>query len=127
MIGIVIVTNGNLGQEMLVNAEQIVGRLKWALSVPVTDGEYRFLKDRICEAVSQVDTGSGVIVITDVQGSSSFNLCEMACSGSDHVIISGVNMPMLLKLAKVRRMKLPEAAKAVAEAGRKYITVLECD
>ena len=124
LIGIVIVTNGNLGREMLANVEQIVGRQTAAVTIAVTDDKYGQVKDRICDAVSEVDAGDGVIVMTDVQGSSPSNLCRLACTGSDHVIISGVNMPMLIKLAKVRRRSLSDAARVVAEAGRKYISII---
>ena len=109
---------------MLANVEQIVGKQRAAVTVAVTDDKYGQVKDLICEAVSEVDAGDGVIVMTDVLGSSPSNLCRSACTGSDHVIISGVNMPMLIKLAKVRRRSLPDAARAVAETGRKYISII---
>ena len=110
---------------MLVNLEQIVGRQDGALAISVTDSEYQHLQDRICKAVEQVDEGSGVIVMTDIHGSSSCNLCKMACNDCDHVIISGINMPMLIKLTRVRRKRLSEAARMVTEAGRHYITIVE--
>ncbi|MCE2522695.1 MAG: PTS fructose transporter subunit IIA, partial [Rhodobacteraceae bacterium] len=69
--------------------------------------------------------GGGVIIMTDVQGSSSFNLCKSACSGSGHVIISGLNMPMLIKLAKIRNRRLQEAARIVADSGRKHINIVD--
>ena len=125
LIGIVIVTNGNLGREMLANVEQIVGEQLSAVTIAVTDNEYRRINSRICDAVKEVDTGGGVIIMTDVQGSSSFNLCKSACSGSGHVIISGLNMPMLIKLAKIRDRRLQEAARIVADSGRKYINIVD--
>lgn len=109
---------------MLANVEQIVGRQRAAVTVEVTDDKYGQIRDRIFAAVSEVDEGDGVIVMTDVQGSSPSNLCRSACTGSDHVIISGVNMPMLIKFATVRCRSLPDAVRIVAEAGRKYIRII---
>ena len=125
MIGIVIVTNGNLGREMLANVEQIVGEQRAAVAVAVTDDKYGQMQRRICEAVDEVDAGDGVIIVTDVLGSSSSNLCKSACTGSNHVIIYGANMPMLIKLATVRRRKLPEAARLIARTGQTCIGIVE--
>ncbi len=75
----------------------------------------------ICEAADAVDTGDGVVVVTDLFGGSPSNLSLLACRPDDRRIIYGANLPMLIKLAKSRDLDVPEAVRAALAAGRKYI------
>ena len=75
----------------------------------------------ICAAADSVDTGDGVVVVTDLFGGSPSNLSLKACAGCDRQIIYGANLPMLIKLAKSRQLPVSEAVAQALEAGRKYI------
>ena len=71
-----------------------------------------------------MDSGAGVVVVTDLFGGSPANLSLMACGGADRRILYGANLPMLVKLAKSRDRSLNEAVDAAVDAGRKYINSL---
>ena len=75
----------------------------------------------ICAAADSVDSGSGVVVVTDMFGGSPSNLSLRACSPSDRKILYGANLPLLIKLAKSRHKPLAQAVDAALKAGRKYI------
>jgi len=122
LIGIVIVAHGALASELKRATEHVVGRQEGMLAIPVGPEDDRALRTReICEAADTVDTGSGVVVVTDMFGGSPSNLSLRACRPSDRKILTGVNLPMLIKLAKSRHLTVNEAVERAAEAGRRYI------
>ena len=126
VIGIVVVANGRLAQELRTCLEQIIGRLVWFETVEVEPGHNRDTKQQeICDAACRVDQGRGVVIVTDIFGSSPANLAFCACHGMNAVVLSGVNLPMLVKLAKSRRLELDHAAKRAFEAGRQHIRIFE--
>mmetsp|Transcript_3444 Transcript_3444/g.6085 ORF Transcript_3444/g.6085 Transcript_3444/m.6085 type:complete len:102 (-) Transcript_3444:1855-2160(-) len=75
----------------------------------------------ICDAADEVDVGDGVVVVTDMYGGSPSNLSLRACRPANRRILTGVNLPMLVKLAKSRQLTVEEAVSRAAEAGRRYI------
>ena len=78
----------------------------------------------ILAAVATVDHGDGVVILTDMFGGTPSNLAISVINQVQIEVIAGVNLPMLIKLAEVReKMKLPEAALAAQDAGRRYIRV----
>ena len=82
----------------------------------------RAAKEReICDAADAVDTGDGVVVVTDLYGGSPSNLSLLACRPGDRRILYGANLPMLIKLAKSRQKPVAEAVRVALEAGKKYI------
>lgn len=122
MIGIVIVAHGGLAREYLAAVEHVVGQLSDVATIAIHADHNRELKEReICAAADQVDTGSGVIVVTDMFGGSPSNLSLLACDPVNRRIIYGANLPMLVKLAKSRHLSVAKAADAATKAGRKYI------
>ena len=122
MIGIVIVAHGGLAQEYLSAIEHVVGKQPGIKAISIHADHDRALKEReICDAANSVDTGDGVIVVTDLYGGSPSNLSLMACRPSNRRIIYGANLPMLIKLAKSRQRPVPDAVRAALEAGKKYI------
>lgn len=122
MIGIVIVAHGGLAREYLAAVEHVVGRQEGIRAISIEPEHDRRMKEReICEAADAVDSGDGVVVVTDMFGGSPSNLSLLACSPTNRRILYGANLPMLIKLAKSRRMAVPEAAAAALAAGRKYI------
>ncbi len=122
MIGIVIVAHGGLAQEYLAAMEHVVGPQPGVCAVSIEPNHERPAKQReICVAADQVDTGDGVVVVTDMFGGSPSNLSLLACQPENRRILYGANLPALIKLAKSRHMALPDAVRAATEAGRKYI------
>ena len=122
MIGIVIVAHGGLAREYLAAMEHVVGPQAGVRTVTIEDIHDRAAKSReICIAADEVDEGDGVVVVTDLFGGSPSNLSLPACSARNRVILYGANLPMLVKLAKLRHLPADQAAAMAAEAGRKYI------
>ena len=122
MIGIVVVANGNIGREYLANLEQMRGEQAGIVAVSVeSDHDRKEKTDEICTAARKVDSGDGVIVVTDLIGSSPSNISIEACMPGRYEILSGLNMPMLIALSQARSGNIESAARRAVEAGRKYI------
>ena len=125
MIGIVLVTHGRLAVEFRAALEHVVGTQQQIESVtigPEDDVERR--RHDIIEAVRQVDTGDGVVILTDMFGGTPSNLSISVMNQPRVEVLAGINLPMLVKLAKVRaEAPLADAVAQAQEAGRKYITV----
>src|SRR5947199_3422510 len=78
----------------------------------------------IIEAVNRVDSGDGVAILTDMFGGKPSNLAISCMSRPKVEVLAGINLPMLVKLAKVREERsLPDAIAMALEAGRKYVTI----
>ena len=125
MIGIVIITHGGLASEFRAALEHVVGAQSSleTLSIgPEDDMEGR--RGELIAAVRRVDTGHGVVVLTDMFGGTPSNLAISVMEDTGAEVLAGVNLPMLVRLASVRRDKpLPVAVDLAKEAGRKYISV----
>lgn len=122
MIGIVIVAHGGLAKEYLAAVEHVVGPQDGMVSIAIAPEEDRAAKQKeICDAADSVDTGNGVVIVTDMFGGSPTNLSLRACSPDNRRILYGANLPMLIKLAKSRRMTVPKAVEAAIAAAHKYI------
>ena len=128
MIGIVIVGHGGLAREYLLAVEHVVGPQKGIRAVAIEEDHDRAQKQaEICEAANSVDSGDGVIVVTDLFGGSPSNLSLLACTAKNRAILYGANLPLLVKLAKSRQMSVADAVSAAKEAGRKYINSYNVD
>lgn len=126
MIGIVIVAHGGLAKEYLYAVEHVVGRQAGIVAISIeADHDRPQKQDEICDAANTVDTGCGVVVVTDMFGSSPSNLSLRACQPENRKIIYGANLPMLVKLAKSRHLSVQAAVDTALTAGRKYID--SCD
>ncbi|WP_339706149.1 PTS sugar transporter subunit IIA [uncultured Sphingosinicella sp.] len=125
MIGIVLVTHGRLAAEFVAAMEHVVGPQNNVASICIdADDDMEVRRADIANAVKAVDTGRGVVILTDMFGGTPSNLAISLLSGGHVEVIAGVNLPMLIRLASVRgEMKLSEAVVAAQEAGRKYISV----
>lgn len=122
MIGIVIVAHGGLAQEYLAAVEHVVGHQPRMAAISIEADHNRDAKqDEICAKADQVDTGQGVVIVTDMFGGSPSNLSLRACRPENRRIVYGANLPMLIKLAKSRDKSVPDAVRAALDAGRKYI------
>lgn len=126
MIGIVIVAHGGLAREYLSAVEHVVGRQAGIRAIAIEADHNRQAKQaEICEAADAVDTGDGVIVVTDMFGGSPSNLSLLACNPDNRQILYGANLPMLVKLAKSRNLSVVQAVGAAKAAGRKYIDAFD--
>lgn len=125
MIGMVLVTHGRLAEEFVAATEHVVGEQQDIRAIcigPDDDMEQR--REDIVKAVEQVDSGSGVVVLTDMFGGTPSNLAISMLDRGNVEVIAGINLPMLIKLASVRKTKsLEEAVEEAQVAGRKYINV----
>jgi len=125
MIGLVLVTHGKLAEEFRHALEHVVGpqtALETVCIGPEDDMDQRRLD--IVGAVSRVETGNGVIILTDMFGGTPSNLSISVMDSGRIEVIAGVNLPMLIKLAGVRGANDMQKALADAQdAGRKYINV----
>ena len=122
MIGLVIVAHGTLAQALLAATEHVVGRLPnaHAVSIEASD-DLHARQAEINRLVAAANSGDGVVLITDMFGGTPSNLALGAISGPDVEVICGANLPLLVKLAKVRDRPLEHAVRVSLEAGHKYI------
>lgn len=128
MIGIVIVAHGDLAASYKAAVEHVVGRQDGIVAIPIGDDVDRPAKEaEICAAADAVDTGDGVVVVTDMFGGSPSNLSLLACRPLDRKILYGANLPALIKLAKSRDKTVAAAVAAATAAGRKYIDTFDGD
>ena len=125
MIGLVLVTHGRLAEEFLFALEHIVGPQSAIETISIgADDKMEARRIDIAAAVRKADTGAGVIILTDMFGGTPSNLAISVMSRPKVEVLAGINLPMLVKLAKVREScPLPEAVTAAQEAGRKYCTI----
>ncbi|MGA2087783.1 MAG: PTS sugar transporter subunit IIA [Stellaceae bacterium] len=125
MIGMVLVTHGRLAAEFISALEHVVGPQRNIAAVcigPEDDMERR--RQDILRSVEEVNTGQGVVLLTDMFGGTPSNLAISIMDKAKVEVIAGVNLPMLIKLASLRESEsLAEAVRGAQEAGRKYINV----
>ena len=125
MIGLVLVTHGNLAAEFVKAMEHVVGRQEAVATVciaPHDDMELR--RKEIAQAVASVDSGKGAIILTDLFGGTPSNLAISLMQAGKVEVIAGINLPMLIRLAGARKnMDVIPAITAAREAGRNYITI----
>lgn len=126
MIGIVIVAHGGLAREYLAAMEHVVGKHAGTASVAIgPDDDSSTKQGEIDAAVAACDEGQGVVVVTDLFGGTPSNLALGACKQANHTVLYGVNMPLLIKLAKARHMPIDTAVASALTAGRKYINSVD--
>jgi len=125
MIGMVLVTHGNLAVELIAALEHVVGPQDNVAAVcigPNDDMEHR--RAEILECANSVDNGDGSVLLTDMFGGTPSNLAISVMDKADIEVVAGVNLPMLIKLASVRETEpLAQAVVSAQEAGRKYINI----
>ena len=125
MIGLVLVTHGNLALEFISAMQHVVGKQEQVEAVcigPEDDMEMR--REEILKKAGEVNSGSGTIGLTDMFGGTPSNLAISIMDRAPVEIIAGINLPMLIKLASLRKDKsLKEAVEGAQEAGKKYINI----
>lgn len=123
MIGLVLVSHGKLADEFLAVLEHIVGPQKQIETVGINpDDNIESKRIEIVEKVRLADSGEGVIILTDMFGGTPSNLAISMLDGKKIEALAGINLPMLVKLAKARTTEnLRQALLSAQDAGRKYI------
>lgn len=125
MIGVVLVTHGALAIEFKSALEHVVGPQEHLETIAIgPDDDMEERRNDILAAVDSADQGQGVVILTDMFGGTPSNLAISVMQQRSVEVIAGVNLPMLVKLARVRSdMEIKQAVNLAAEAGRKYINV----
>ncbi|HXN41545.1 MAG TPA: PTS sugar transporter subunit IIA [Myxococcaceae bacterium] len=125
MVGLVIAAHGHLAKELVVTAEQIVGPLASTATCAIEPGASpEEIREEMRKAVCAVDTGDGVLVLADLFGGTPCNLGLTLTRERPLEVLTGVNLPMVLKANSLRAeaLSLPELAAALARYGQKNIT-----
>ncbi|RJF91410.1 PTS sugar transporter subunit IIA [Sphingomonas cavernae] len=125
MIGLVLVTHGLLAKEFVVAMEHVVGPQDAIAPICIgPDDDMDLRRQDIADAIANVDSGKGVILLTDLFGGTPSNLAISLMKPGHIEVIAGINLPMLIRLEGARRtMNVKDAVAAAREAGRKYISV----
>ena len=125
MIGLVIVTHGRLADELINALDHVIGSQKNIASVCIgPDDDMERRRSDILKSVKKVNDGAGVVVLTDMFGGTPSNLAISIMDKVPIEVIAGVNLPMLVKLASIRKtFNLGEAVARAQEAGKKYINI----
>jgi mannose PTS system EIIA component len=125
MIGLVLVTHGRLAEAFVVAMEHVVGEQPQVAAICIgPDDDMESRRADIAAAIGTVDSGEGVIVLSDLFGGTPSNLAISLMEAGRVEVIAGINLPMLIRLGSARKaMKVTEAVAAARDAGRKYITI----
>ena len=125
MIGIILVTHGRLAEEFVAAMVHVVGPQNQIGAVCIgPDDDMEARRAEILREVQRVDSGKGVVLLTDMFGGTPSNLAISTMDRPGIEVIAGVDLPMLIKLASVRdKLGLEAAVLEAQEAGRKYINV----
>jgi len=124
MIGVLIITHGNLGYELLKAAEMIKGDMQGIIPVSLdANTGVEDIKKEITGALKKADSGEGVLIMTDLFGGTPSNISLSFLNEKKVEVVTGVNLPMLLKISDIRddKTKLNEFANLVKVYGRKNI------
>ncbi len=124
MIGVVLVGHANLAQEMLKVVEHVVGPQSGVevVCIDIND-DLEEKRHEILTKTSTVDTGDGVVVATDMFGGTPSNLAISIMEERNVEVISGMNIPLLVKLMGCRNETMDDLVIASKEAGQKYINI----
>ena len=123
MIGIVIVTHSALADELLMATQQIVGTVEGFEPISIDPSEpVDEVEKRIKKGIKKVDTGDGILIMTDMFGGTPSNISLSFLEKGKVEIVTGVNLPMLIKLSTLREEKtLDELASFIKSYGQKNI------
>lgn len=125
MIGVVIVAHGKLAHELMSTAELILGPQENFTAVSLhADWEVDEAREALKKAIGKVDQGKGVLLLTDLFGGTPSNLCLSFLEDDNIEVVSGVNLPMLIKLPSFTdKHDLGEVAMLIMEYGKRNISV----
>ena len=125
LVGALVVTHGQLGQELVGAAQAIVGEISYIVAVSIGwNDDVNESKKKIEQAVQEVDQGKGVIILTDMLGGTPSNLSLPLLKRNEVEIVTGVNLPMVIKLANQSGSdSLSELVTKVKKQGQSHISI----
>ncbi|MBE6454051.1 MAG: PTS sugar transporter subunit IIA [Alphaproteobacteria bacterium] len=125
MIGLVLVTHGNLANEFISAMQHVVGPQEQVEGVCIgPDDDMEMRRNEILAKVTNVDSGEGVVLLTDMFGGTPSNLALSMMDRANVEILAGINLPMLIKIASLRKEKdMKETVEGAQDAGKKYINI----
>ena len=125
MIGLVLVTHGDLASEFIAAMRHVVGPQNQVMGVCIgPDDDMELRRNEILEKVNTVDSGDGVVLLTDMFGGTPSNLALSIMDKANVEILAGINLPMLIKIASLRKENdLKKTVEGAQDAGRKYINI----
>ena len=125
MIGLMIVAHGTLAEAFLSVTEHVVGKQAQMAAIGIgPEDDVEAAREKIIKTIRELNTGEGVVVLTDMFGGTPSNLAISVMKQESIEVIAGVNVPMLIKLCSVRgKMPMAQAVNEAQEAARKYINV----
>lgn len=131
MLGVVIVTHGDLGSALIHSAEMIFGETApyiYAVSIASISVEADTFRQTLLDTIDRANSGDGVVVLTDLFGGTPSNLSISALGVKNIEIIAGVNLPMVLKALALcsqdQPVRLADATVLIEEAGRRQISIV---
>ena len=125
MIGLLLITHGELGAELIKTLEHIMGLQKNMTSISIfPEDNIESRKIQALKIIKKIDQGNGVILLTDVFGGTPSNIAISIMKKKQVELITGVNLPMLIKLCSIRQhYNLEKTLKNAASAGKKHIHI----
>lgn len=125
MIGGIIVTHGQLANELVSAAETIVGEIKHITAVSIGwHDDVDVAREQVAKAIQKVDSGEGVIVLTDMFGGTPTNIAATFLGEAPVEIVTGVNLPMVIKVAaQEKQEELGDLARRVRDQGQQQISL----
>lgn len=125
MLGLIIIAHGNLAQEMVNVLEHVVGPQTQVAAVGIEpDDDVEKRREDLIKAITEVNSGDGVVICTDMFGGTPSNLAISMLDQQPVDVLAGFNLPALVKLASIRdKVSLKDALAQAHEAGQKYMNV----
>lgn len=125
MIGLVLVTHGNLAKEFVSAMQHVVGKQDQVDTVCIgPDDDMEVRRSEILAKVNETNSGDGVILLTDMFGGTPSNLALSVMDRANVEILAGINLPMLIKIASLRKEHdMKSTVEGAQEAGKKYINI----
>ncbi|MDY0360242.1 MAG: PTS fructose transporter subunit IIA [Desulforegulaceae bacterium] len=126
MIGIIVVTHGNLGKALIETAEMITGtKIENCIDVSINVNENADgLRDKIKKAIKKADNEQGIIILTDMFGGTPSNLSYSFLEEGKTEVLSGINLPVLIRASELRKkLEVSEVAQRIETFGKKSISL----
>ncbi len=124
--GIIIVGHGRLAHEYLATLQHVIGQQGGIQAVSIMDADDKEAKrEEINALVEELDKGAGVVIATDMFGGTPSNLAMNSHKNAKRKILYGLNMPALIKLARLRRQPMDIAVAEAVKAGHRYLNFCE--
>lgn len=124
MVGVLVITHGDLCNELIKAAELIKGKYEGVVPVSVDSNKgVEDIKKEITAAIKKVDKGDGVLILTDLFGGTPSNIALSFLKENKVEVVTGVNLPMMLKLDIRKEKKLTDLSYFIKDYGRKNISL----